>query len=243
MTGIEIRAPRWEEVPALEEIWRESFPEDTEGEIGDFFALGFAPERSLGLYRENRPVSVLYWFDGLWGGGSFAYLYAVATRKAERGRGYSSRLIEAACESLREKGYDGALLVPAEPELFRFYGRLGFSPCCPGELRVVSDGGALRPLTPREYEAARKAFLHPGDGVLAGLALEYFGADGEFYEGEDGVLALVGVPETGAPAAESFGGAAAPAAEGGADHGAPMAMFRALRPGAEAPERFFMTLG
>ena len=241
MTGIEIRAPRWEEVPALEAIWREAFPEDTEGEIGDFFALGFAPERSLALYRQDRPLSMLYWFDGVWGGGSFAYLYAVATSRAERGRGYSSRLVEAACERLTKSGYDGALLVPAEPELFRFYGKLGFSPCCPRQRMAVSDTGGLTPLTPREYEAFRKSFLKPGDGVLVGPALDYFGADGEFYEGPEGVLAVEEPPEPGAAAAEGFGRAvtAAPGETPGAD----TAMFRPLGPGVQAPERFFMTLG
>ena len=240
MTGTEIRSPRWEEVPALEEIWREAFPEDTEGEIGDFFALGFAPERSLALYREDRPVSVLYWFDGVWGGSAFAYLYAVATRKAERGRGYSTRLMEAACERLTKSGYDGALLVPAEPGLFRFYGRLGFEACCPKKRQRISSAVGREPLTPREYETARRAYLRPGDGVLVGPALDYFGAEGEFYESVDGVLALEGVPETGGPATEGFGGAVVPAEEDGP--ASPLAMFRALRPGVQAPERFFMTL-
>lgn len=238
MTGIEIRTSRWQEVPALEAIWREAFPEDTPEQIGDFFALGFAPERSLALCREDRPRSVLYWFDGIWGGGSFAYLYAVATSRTERGRGYSSRLIEAACETLKTQGYDGALLVPAEPGLFRFYEKLGFAPCCPGRKLRISDAGALAPLTPREYEAFRRPFLKPGDGVLVGAALDYFGGDGEFYEGPEGVLALAGVPQEGAFAVEGFGKAAAlsPA-------GRDIAMFRPLGPGVEAPERFFMTLG
>lgn len=240
MTGIEVHAPRWEEAPALEAIWREAFPEDTEGEIGDFFALGFAPERSLALYREDRPLSVLYWFDGVWGGGRFAYLYAVATSRAERGRGYSSRLIEAACEKLTKSGYDGVLLVPAEPGLFRFYGKLGFSPCCPGQRMAVSDTGGLTPLTPREYEAFRKPFLRPGDGVLVGPALDYFGADGEFYEGPEGILALEGVPKDGALTAEGFGRVVTPAP--GEGQGTDMAMFRPLRSGVQAPERFSMTL-
>ena len=227
----------------LEAIWREAFPQDTEEEIGDFFALGFAPERGLALYLDGLPVSVLYWFDGVWGGGRFAYLYAVATAGAARGRGYSSRLIGAACESLKGEGYAGALLVPAEPGLFRFYGKLGFSPCCPGSRTALPGGGALAPLTPREYEALRKSFLDPGDGVLVGAALEYFGAEGEFYEGIDGVLALAGPP--GAPIlAERFGQILPPeGAEGYVPGGAPTAMFRPLRPGVKAPERFFMTLG
>ena len=243
MTGIEIRAPQWEEIPALMEIWREAFPEDGPEEIGDFFALGFAPERSLALYLENRPASVLYWFDGTWGRGCFAYLYAVATKEAARGRGYSSRLIEAVFERLKQEGYDGVLLVPAEPGLFDFYGRLGFAPCCPMTRMSLLGGDGLTPLTPREYEVMRRSFLRPGDGVLTGPALDYFGAEGEFYEGQDGVLALVGIPKSGAPVVEGFGSAVAPAVEDRADRGTPMAMFRALRPGAEAPERFSMTLG
>ena len=237
MTETEIRVPRREDIPALTGLWQEAFPEDTAEEIGDFFALGFAPERSLALYKENRPLSMLYWFDGVWGGGRLAYLYAVATQKAARGRGYSSRLIETACEALTKSGYNGVLLVPAEPELFRFYGKLGFVPCCPGVKTTISDVEGLTPLTPPEYEVFRKPFLGPGDGVLTGAALDYFGGDGEFYEGPEGVLALTCVPETGALAVEGFGKVVT-SQQGKED----AAMFRPLKPGVRAPERFTMTL-
>lgn len=237
MTESEIRPPRREDIPALTGLWQEAFPEDTAEEIGDFFALGFAPERSLALYGENRPLSMLYWFDGVWGGGRLAYLYAVATQKTARGRGHSSRLIEAACEILTKRGYAGALLVPAEPELFLFYGKLGFVPCCPGVKMTISDAGGLAPLTPPEYEVFRKPFLGSGDAVLTGAALDYFGGDGEFYEGPEGVLALARVPEAGAPAAEGFGRIVTSTQTGG-----DTAMFRPLKPGVPAPERFTMTL-
>lgn len=237
MTEREIRPPRREEASALTALWQEAFPEDTAEEIGDFFALGFAPERSLALYEGTRPLSMLYWFDGVWGGGRLAYLYAVATQKAARGRGHSSRLIEAACEILARTGYAGALLVPAEPGLFRFYGKLGFVPCCPGQRITVSDGETLIPLTPPEYEVLRNPFLRPGDAVLTGAALNYFGGDGKFYEGPEGVLALVGVPETGALAVEGFGGIVTSRQDSKNS-----AMFRPLVPGVPAPERFTMTL-
>ena len=239
MRPIEIRTPRREEIPALKAIWQEAFPEDTKDQIGDFFRLGFAPERCLVLAVGGPPVSVVYWFDGIWGGGRFAYLYAVATEKAARGRGYSSRLIEAACTKLAGSGYAGALLVPAEPELFRFYGKLGFVPCCPGASRKDWELHGLTPLTAREYALRRQEYAAPGDALLTGPALDYFGTEGGFYAGPQGVLALAEPRNGDSFPAECLG--AGPRAEK-PEGGTPTAMFRALGPGVQAPSRFSMTL-
>lgn len=240
---IELRPARQEDIPALWALWQEAFGDDDRF-LEDFFALGFAPERSRVLTAEGRPVSALYWFDGVWGGGRFAYLYAVATEKASRGRGYSSRLLEDTCAHLQKAGYDGALLVPGEKGLFDFYGRLGFLPCCPMETRPLPQGeGPFEALTPAEYESRREEFRAPGDGVLTGAALRFFARIGQFFACPDGVAAVHSGEDGKAFVMESFGAVCGETAEtirgpGGKD----FAMFRPLGGHSPAPATFFMAL-
>ena len=56
-----------------------------------------------------------------------AYLYAVATRPDYRGRGLASTLIRFTEALLERLDYRCAVLVPAEPSLFGYYARLGYT--------------------------------------------------------------------------------------------------------------------
>lgn len=56
-----------------------------------------------------------------------AYLYAICTLKSEQEKGVMTHLLEHVIQSLPSQGYSGALLLPAEQNLVKYYERFGFS--------------------------------------------------------------------------------------------------------------------
>ncbi|MDR1603420.1 MAG: GNAT family N-acetyltransferase [Gracilibacteraceae bacterium] len=124
-----IRLSRRRDIPFLRRIYRLSF--------GD----GLASENLLfrELYREDNcyvftrfglPAAMAFALPATirscgreWRG---LYLYAVATHPRRRRKGYSSRLLEWIHADAAARGLDFALLVPASPDLYEFYARLGY---------------------------------------------------------------------------------------------------------------------
>lgn len=56
------------------------------------------------------------------------YVYALATAAEARGKGYASLLLDYACTILKERRCDCILTVPAQPSLFDFFGKNGYTP-------------------------------------------------------------------------------------------------------------------
>ncbi len=54
------------------------------------------------------------------------YIYAVATKASHRGRGISTKMLEAAHKHMRQAGLKLSVLVPASGPLYNFYGKRGF---------------------------------------------------------------------------------------------------------------------
>ena len=66
----------------LQTLWQEAFHEPDD--FADlFFTRGFSPERYHRIVENGRPVSALYWFDCSVDGKPVAYLYGIATAKAQ----------------------------------------------------------------------------------------------------------------------------------------------------------------
>ena len=124
-----IKKPADSDVTELKALWKEAFG-DTDDFIGLFFSLAFSKDNSLCVYDNESLVASLYWFDGSVGNEKAAYIYGVATKKSHRGRGFSSALIKSTHKLLADEGYCTAILVPADAELFNFYGRFGYTECC-----------------------------------------------------------------------------------------------------------------
>ena len=234
---MEIRFPGPEDLKPMGELWQEAFGDDP-AYIRDFFRHAFEPERALVLGEPGRPLAMLFWLPGKWDGRPLGYLYAVAVRRDCRGRGLGSRILQRAFSVMEEQGLAGALLVPGEPGLTSFYAGLGFSPCCPMEdVSMEPEEVPRRPLSAGEYEALREAYLRPGDAVLTGAALSLLSARGGLWETERGLAA-----GTETLLMESWGQVRGPWRLRRRPGGEPFAMFRPLRAGATAPERFCMAL-
>lgn len=185
-------------ITALRSLWQQAFG-DSEETLDSFFATAFSPDRCNYLTEANQPVSALYWFDCSLDGRKLAYLYALATDTAHRGKGLAHKLMEATHDQLRKAGYCGAVLVPGEASLFDFYEKMGYRTAttiaeftCMAEDTPVS----LTQITPDEYAQLRKSYLPAGGVLQENEALAFLQTQGAFYRGEDFLLAASVLEDT-----------------------------------------------
>lgn len=178
-------------IPGLRQLWQQAFS-DPEETLDAFFATGFSWDRCNYLCQENIPVSALYWFDCTLNGQKLAYIYAVATEKAHRGKGLARRLMADTHAILQERGYAGAVLVPGNEKLFTFYRELGYR-----TLSTVAEFTAHRSDTPvfikeidtTQYARLRRAYLPENSVIQEGDALNFLHTQVRFYAGDDFLLA------------------------------------------------------
>ena len=188
-----IDRPAPEQLPALRQLWQQAFG-DTDAFLDSFFATGFSPDRCRCITVDGQMAAALYWFDCEFQSQPVAYLYAVATAEAFRGRGLCRRLMEDTHAYLASLGYTGALLVPAGKSLFDFYARMGYRefgflrefPCSPGD-----TAEPLRRITAEEYAGLRKTALPENAVLQEGAVLAFLGTYAAFFAGEELLLAAV----------------------------------------------------
>ena len=175
----------------LRQLWKEAFG-DSDAFLDAFFATAFSPERCRCAAEQGKVVGALYWFDATHLGNPVAYLYAVATAGASRGRGICHALMEDTCRYLQKRGYAGTILVPGSEALFRFYEKMGYRVCsyirefaCDATPKAV----ALQPVDAKEYAARRRQLLPAGGVVQEGENLAFLGTQARLYAGEDLLLA------------------------------------------------------
>lgn len=158
-----------EDVPAQRELWKLAFG-DSDAYLDNFYHGCYRPERVVVLEEDGAVRSMTAWFDTLFavpGQGEYraAYLYAVATHPACRGRGLAGRLLAGSDEYFRSLGIPAVTTVPAEPSLHDFFGANGFRECftysraapLPAE-KLISPFG-LEPVDARRYGELREAVL------------------------------------------------------------------------------------
>jgi len=180
------------QLPGLRRLWKEAFG-DGEDWLDAFFALGFSPDRCRCVTLEDTAVAALYWFDAFLDGKKLAYLYAIATDSAHRGKGLCRSLMADTHRHLKNSGYEGCLLVPAESSLFAFYGAMGYRTAC-GIREFSCLAGSrpepLRKLSPEEYALLRRQTAPEGTVLQEGPLLALLAHQTDFYAG-DGLLLAV----------------------------------------------------
>ena len=183
--------PQPGQISQLRSLWKEAFG-DTEEFLDIFFSTAFSPSRCRCAAEDGQVLAALYWFDVSCAGQKLAYVYAVATGKASRGRGLCRMLMSDTAEILRSAGYLGALLVPQSEGLFAMYGKMGYLPAAGirETLCTASEALPLREISAEEYAALRPALLPPGSVIQEGENLSFLGHLARFYKG-DGFLASV----------------------------------------------------
>ena len=181
----------------LRRLWKQAFG-DTDAFLDSFFTLGYAPERCRQISIDGKVVAALYWFDCEFSGKKIAYLYAIATDKAHRGKGLCRLLMEDTHRHLKALGYAGALLVPANPELFDFYKIMGYRTCCSvNEFTCKADGAAsLKFIEMDDYFHRRKSYLPAGSVAPAVPMLTFLHEQYFYYTGEDFLLSATAEGDT-----------------------------------------------
>lgn len=178
------------QIPQLLSLWKTIF-----GEYGDFWEgfldTAFSPERCLCLMENEEILASLTWMDGALENQKLAYVYAVMTHPAHRGRGLCRQLVEAAHRHLQRQGYAAALLVPADEGLRQMYHAMGYRSCI-GFLEFTQKTGetpvSLRSLTTAEFALQRRAFLPEGGVRQEGSSLAFLARQEAFFQGEDFLL-------------------------------------------------------
>ena len=119
----------------LFELWQEAFGnEDSDDFIWSFLNGYLIPEYNAPVvFADGKIVSALYLIEfELYSNmqiiGNCAYLFAAATRRQYRGRGYMSALIEYAAGLYKKRGISAIFVFPQEDSgnLFDFYEKFGF---------------------------------------------------------------------------------------------------------------------
>lgn len=180
--------------PALKALWKQAFG-DPDWFIDAFFDAAYAPERCRYLTEDGRLAAALYWMDCSCRGQKLAYIYAVATDEAFRGKGLCRRLMEMSHHDLRQEGYAGCILVPGSDALRQMYGKMDYNDCSFVTEVLCKPGSidaALRRIDPEEYARLRRQYL-PETGVLQeGVQLKFLDMQAGLFAGE-GFLAAASV--------------------------------------------------
>ncbi len=245
---IDYAAPK--DIPALTRLWQDCFG-DSEAFIRLFFDTAYAPERCRCVFEEDTPAAALYWFDVYCRGQKMAYIYAVATDPAHRGKGFCRALMADTHAVLTREGYRAAMLVPEGEALRRMYAGFGYEPGTTAvEVTCVAGGDpvAFRTIGREEFALRRRRMLPAGGVIQEGENLLYLEHQTAFVAGE-GFLAAVHLKGEEAFFQELLGDAAKLpgllAALGAKratarcpGNGKEFAMFLPLDPGAEKPGYF-----
>ena len=178
--------PAEDHLPQLRRLWKEAFG-DTEDFLEVFFTDVFTSDRCRCVTEDGQVAGALYWLDCSAQGKPMAYLYAVATRKACRGKGICRSLMADTHALLRELGYAGCLLVPGEQALFQMYSSMGYRTCSQMQEFTCRSGDTplpIRKLSAPEYAALRQQYLPEGGVIQEGENLIFLEKLMDLYAGE-----------------------------------------------------------
>lgn len=179
------------EFSSLIPLWREAFGDGDEF-IDLFGREAYSPSRTAAIIKSCECISMLFWFDCEHEGERIAYLYAIATKKSERGRGWCKMLMQATHAHLAKEGYRGCLLVPASESLFGFYASLGYTEhCYIDKLEAVSteQGAPLSEISAEQYFKYRRKMLPQHSVIQEGACMNFLKKQAKFYTGEGFLLA------------------------------------------------------
>ncbi len=146
------------------QLWQQVFGDTPQAQ--EVFYAQCAPQGPLVLVEEGRVESMLVLtpVDLAFAGGTACrgtYLYALATHPEARGKGCAAQLIDYAALSTAQQGLDFVCTVPAQPSLFDFFGKNGFTPAFYHRrlpLPAPTPGQASQ-ISPQEYVSLREELL------------------------------------------------------------------------------------
>ena len=183
--------PKAEHIPQLLQLWKAVFGE-YDGFWEQFLNIAFQPDHCRCITENGQVIAGLYWFDCSCGQDKIAYVYAVATDPAFRGKGLCRKLMADVHSLLAQKNYDSVMLVPADKGLREMYRKMGYEDCTTVSEITCAAADApveIRNVSPEEYAFLRRGMI-PADGVLQeGNNLTFLVAQTQLFAGKDFLLA------------------------------------------------------
>ena len=190
-----------DDIPALKALWKQAFG-DTDAEIDSFFKTVYPEATGFCAEEDGAVIAMLFALPVTLAHGEetqkAAYLYAVATDEAFRGRGVCRSLMEFAEKTLRKRYVSCLLLVPETEKLAAYYETMGYvrqDSCTMQTLRIDAPQGAAAVVTPQEYAGLRETLLFDVPHTRYSKAqLDYAAEDLDFYRLEQGYFAGASLP-------------------------------------------------
>ncbi len=179
--------PNDSQISGLRQLWQEAFG-DEEAFLDLFFSAGFSPRRCRCIVEDGEIAGALYWLDVSWHGRRGAYLYAVAVAEPFRRKGLCRAMVEDTAVLLKDRGYDGLLLVPGSEPLREMYAGMGFSDMPRKQQWQLQGEIPGSPVSGETYIRRRQNFL-PVGGVMQDHA-DFLQGCCRLFAGEDFLLAL-----------------------------------------------------
>ncbi len=191
----------WSMQSEIVALWQICFEEKREA-IDLFFAHRFRPEHTLVSSVNGRVAAMLHMLPGAistrYGPVPAHYIYAAATDPALRAQGLMGELMERAAQVGVARGDHYSFLLPANPALYKYYGKHGYLPFFQTNFRAASRDelaakvGSIgakvssRQPSPRNLTAARNAWLEGrvGSAVWGEEALDYAVRYAKLYGGQ-----------------------------------------------------------
>lgn len=175
----------------LLQLWKGVF-----GEYDGFWELfleaAYQPDHCRCITEEGTVTAGLYWFDCCCGNDKIAYVYAVVTDPAHRGKGLCRKLMQDVHNHLTQRGCSSVMLVPADDSLREMYRKLGYEDCtCVSDFSCTAAASSvsIRNVGVEEYAALRRKLLPEGGVLQEGKSLTFLAAQAQLFAGKDFLLA------------------------------------------------------
>ncbi|MBQ7999815.1 MAG: GNAT family N-acetyltransferase [Ruminococcus sp.] len=184
------RCPDESDTKKLWTLWQEAFG-DSEDFLRTFWSTAFSPDRCRCITNDKEALAALYILDCSYQGKKLAYIYAVATAKAHRGKGLCTLLMADTHRYLKKSGYTGAVLVPAQESLYSFYENMGYKTCtgiAESEVEAGNENISVTEISAIEYAQLRQNLLPQGAVIQEAENLRFLATYAKFYKGEDFIL-------------------------------------------------------
>ena len=157
------------DLPAITALWGEAFGDGPEAV--SFFFESFPDCLSYVAEAHGEIAAMVHALPQVLSPDiPAAYVYAVATAKAHRGKGLCRALMAFAETDLKQRGFHCCVLTPGEPSLFRFYEKQGYVVAFT-RTRTVFPGG--EPISAADYVRLRAQILTVPHMVYDLRTLEY----------------------------------------------------------------------
>ena len=179
-------------------LWQTAFG-DTDAFLDSFFRTAYSPDRCRCILIDDEIAAILYWINCTVQDQKLAYIYAVVTHPAHRGKGLCRTLMHDTHDILRRHGYSGAILVPQEESLRKMYAGMGYRNA--GSLTCFSCDASGSPVSlqtigPAEFAALRRNMLPENAVIQEGDGLAFLAQQLQFYAGDGFLFAAYGEKDT-----------------------------------------------